>query len=192
MGLHFWSQAMNLWDLWLPIVAAGAAVWVWSAVAWMALPTHRKDYRALPDEDAFLNAVRGLGLRPGNYSFPDCSTSEKRNDPAMQEKWKTGPMGTLAIWPGMNMGRNMVLTLLVQLVVSAVIAYLGSMTLQAGEEPMRVFRVLGTAGVLAYSFAFIPNGIWFNHGRAIFTNMFDGVVAGLITGAIFAWLWPGA
>jgi hypothetical protein len=56
-----------------------------------------------------------------------------------------------------------------------------------------VFRVLGTAGVLAYCFAFLPNGIWFGaKPRAMAMNVIDGVAYGLVTGAVFAWLWPMA
>lgn len=179
-------------DLLLPIGAAAAAVWVYSAVAWMALPHHQKDFKGLPDEDGFMAFVRSIGLPPGNYTYPHCHSKAQRNDPAFLEKWQTGPMGMVSVWPPMSMGRNMILTFVVYLVVSSVIAYLGWATLAPGDSYGRVFQVLGTAGVLAYTFAFIPNGIWFNHGRAVFTNMLDGVVSGLITGAMFAWLWPGA
>ena len=41
----------------------------------------------------------------------------------------------------------------------------------------RIFRVLGTAGVLAYCFASFPNDIWFQKSpRAILMNFIDGVV----------------
>ena len=56
---------------------------------------------------------------------------------------------------------------------------------------MRVFQVSGTAGIIAYCFAFIPNAIWFQAGwRSIVNNIFDGVVFGLATGAVFGGLWP--
>ena len=58
---------------------------------------------------------------------------------------------------------------------------------------MGIFRFVGTAGVLAYSFAFIPNGIWFNATpAALVRSIVDGIVYGLATGLVFAFFWPGA
>ena len=55
---------------------------------------------------------------------------------------------------------------------------------------MRVFRITGTMGVLAYCFAPLPNAIWFGHSRAsVVNNLLDGVLLGLVTGAVFALLW---
>jgi hypothetical protein len=77
------------------------------------------------------------------------------------------------------------------LVVSTLVAYIGSATLRPGAGFAQVFRVLGAAGVLGYSFAFIPNAIWFGqYPRAIAMSMIDGLVYGLTTGAIFAAMWP--
>jgi hypothetical protein len=95
----------------------------------------------------------------------------------------------------------MVLTLVVFLVVSLLVGYLGWNALPHGmgaagvvadgADFTKVFQVLGTAGILAYCFASLPNDIWFQRsGREIATNLIDGVVFGLITGAVFAWLWP--
>jgi hypothetical protein len=55
---------------------------------------------------------------------------------------------------------------------------------------MKVFQFVGTAGILTYGTANILNGIWF--GRKMVADIIDGVAYGLITGAIFAALWPAA
>jgi hypothetical protein len=96
------------------------------------------------------------------------------------------------------MGRSMLLTLLVMLVASTLIGYLGWHALphgaDAGEarpEFGKSMQVLGTAGILAYCIAGLPNDIWFQRSRReIATCLIDGVVFGLLTGAVFAWLWP--
>lgn len=181
--------------LWLPILVSAAAVWVASAVIWMALPHHASDWKGLPDEAAFTSALKSLNLPTGVYGFPHCTARSQRNDPEFQKRWKEGPTGLLNLWPNnMSMGKNMVLSFLVYLVVSALIAYLGAAAeIPHGASFAKVFQILGTAGVLAYAFAMIPNGIWFNAGaRAITMNFLDGVVYGLVTGAVFAWLWPAA
>ncbi len=187
-----------LTQLWLPIVLSAAAVWIASAIVWMALPHHKDDHRKLPDEGAFAGALRSLNIPPGNYGFPYCGGHAQRNDPEFQKKWKEGPVGMLSLWPpNPSMGKNMVLTFVLYLVVSALIAYLGWAVLPHGglmPPPTfgKVMQALGTAGVLAYSFAFIPNALWFGqYPRAIAMRVLDGIAYGLITGAIFAALWPG-
>ena len=178
--------------LWLPIILSAAAVWIASALCWMALPHHKKDHIALPNEDAFSASLRAMNIPPGNYIFPNCS-GRSHKDPAFQERWKQGPNGLLGIWREVNMGRNMILTFLVYLVISIFIAYLGWVVLVPGADASQVFQALGTAGVLAYCFSHIPNAIWFNaYPRAILMNILDGIAFGLITGGIFTWLWPAA
>ncbi|MEX2218263.1 MAG: hypothetical protein WD749_05835 [Phycisphaerales bacterium] len=181
-------------QLWLPILVSAAAVWIASALIWMALPHHRKDFGKLPDEAGFTAALRSMGVGPGNYGFPFCEGHSAQKDPEFQRKWTEGPTGFMTVMGRMNMGRNMFLTFIVYLVVSTLIAYLGAaIPLARGDSFSHVFRVLGVAGVLAYSFAFIPGDIWFaKNPRAIVMCFIDGLAYGLITGAVFAWLWPSA
>jgi hypothetical protein len=181
--------------LWLPIIVSAAAVWVASALAWMLSPHHKKDFKSVPDETAFAAAIRSLGIAPGSYGFPRCDHA-KMKDPEFKKKWEEGPVGTLNVWGKVSMGKNMLATFLVYLIVSGLIGYLGWAVFQhdgAALSRSRVFQVLGTAGILAYSFSFLPGGIWFGQsGRAMAMGVLDGIVFGLITGGIFAGLWPGA
>lgn len=180
--------------LWLPILVAGAAVWFYGAIAWMVLPHHANDWKGAPDENALVAAIRQLGLQPGTYGFPHCTTKAEKNSPEFQKKWKEGPSGVLNVWnPNINMGKNMALTFLFNLAVSFLIAYVGSVAISRGATFGHVMQVLGTVGVLAYSAASIPNAIWFQTPKnAIVSCLIDGVVSGLITGAVFAALWPKA
>ena len=43
--------------LWLPILLSAIAVWVASAIIWMAMPHHKSDWRKLPDEGAARRAL---------------------------------------------------------------------------------------------------------------------------------------
>ena len=55
----------------------------------------------------------------------------------------------------------------------------------------QVFRVAGATAVLAYCAGSIPNAIFFGKpGRFVLTDFIDGLVYGLLTGAVFGWLWP--
>jgi hypothetical protein len=178
-------------QLWLPIIVSAVAVWVASAVAWMALPHHKKDWRPMPDEAAFFRAFDSLKFPPGNYGFPDCKDKAKRNDPEVKRRWEAGEMGLLSIWGKMSMGRNMVVTFIVYLAISFFVAYIGAAAVKPGATFSQAFQVLGAAGVLAYAFSHIPGSVWFNHyPRAILMCVLDGIVYGLITGAVFAAMWP--
>lgn len=178
-------------DLWLAILAAGGAVWIASALAWMLVGHHGKDWDPLPEESKTLDVLRGLGIPPGVYGFPYMRSHKDASTPEGAEKWAKGPLGLLRIWGPSHMGKNMVLTALYFLVVSAVIGYLGSACLPRGAGFAKVVQVLGTAGALAYSCAGVPGDIWFqNKFRATAMNILDGLVYGLITGAVFGAMWP--
>jgi hypothetical protein len=178
--------------LWLPILLSAAVVWVISAIVWMALPHHKRDFIALPDEDAFMDAVRKSGIKPGNYIFPDFRDPKVMKSEKTQKALNEGPVGHLSVWQTpLTMGSKMVSTFVVYLVVSILIAYLARVALPDAAPFAKVFQVAATAGILAYCFSFIPNAVWFgSYKRTIVANFVDGIVYGLITGAIFAWRWP--
>lgn len=182
--------------LWLPIVLSAVAVWIASAVGWMVIGHHSKDMQGMPGEEAFTAALRSMNVLPGVYVFPhaeDCKKAMK--DPEFQARWKAGPTGFVSLWRSdVSMGKCMLLTFLVYLVVSVLVAYLGWSALPHADAGFaRVFQTLGTAGVLAYAFSFIPGNIWFQAPtRSTVLCILDGVIYGLITGAVFAALWPAA
>jgi hypothetical protein len=184
---------VTLTELWLPILVSAAAVWFWAFLSWAVLPIHKRDMGELPNEEAFLKAVRELNVPRGNYGFPFCRDNAQRNDPAFIEKWKSGPSGMLNIWnPNASMGMNMVLSFLVYLIVSIFIAYIAvAADLPRGTGFGKALQVFAAAGILAYTFSFLPVMIWFQYTtNAKITGILDGVVSGLITGVAFALLWP--
>jgi hypothetical protein len=174
--------------LWMPILLSAVVLFVISAMAWMVLPHHREDFGRLASEDDLLNRLRELNIQPGRYSFPYCASNPSK-DPELKKKFDTGPIGTLNIFGGINMGQNMFWTFVFFLVVSVLLAYLGWESLGGTSPPfLRVWQIVGTAAILAYTCGAIPNDIWFK--RPLWTNLIDGIVYGLVTGLIFAALWP--
>lgn len=190
--------------LWLPIIVSAAGVWIASCLAWMVVGHHKKDWKDLPSEPEFIEAIKRLGIGPGNYGFPEfrrCEGLSKEQKMAKWEEMQKNPMGLLRVWGPISMGRNMLLTLLVYLAVSVLVGYLGWIALGPGSAGLggpaprpefgKVLQVLGTASILAYCSASLPNDIWFQKSRReVLTNTIDGVVFGLLTGATFGWLWP--
>ncbi len=178
-------------SLWLPIILSGVALFFASWAAWMLLPHHKGEWKGLPDEEGVMSAFRKFNIPPGQYNFPHaCSPNEMNTDDFKRRK-EAGPSGFLTVWQTWpNMGVNMLCTFMFFTIANFVIAYLAGMAIKPGADFLTVFRFVGTAGILTYGTANILNGIWFN--RKMVADILDGITYGLITGLIFAALWPGA
>ena len=179
--------------LWLPILAAAVLVFVAPAVIHMVLPIHKGDYRKLPDEDGTLDALRRLGVGPGQYMFPCPSSMQEMATPAMLAKYERGPVGTLIVRPAgpMRIGPALAQWFAFCVVASACAAYLTGLARAPGAAD--VFRVASAAATPAYVFASVSDSIW--KGVSWTTTakfVFDGLVCAVVTGAAFAWLWPAA
>lgn len=182
---------VSLADLWLPILLAGVAVFFLSFLAWTVSPHHKPEYRKLPNEGDFLDAVRRLSIPAGGYMFPYCDAAMMKTEEGKQ-LMRAGPWGRMRVYgkqPGI--GGSLLGSFVMCVVVSALVALVGSMTMPRGESFEQVFKVLGLVSVLAYTVAFVPHIIWFERSwRVFFTNLIDGVAYGVATGLLFAWLWP--
>ena len=173
----------------LPTLISAVALFFASFLAWMVLPHHKGDWAGLRDESGFMNTVRDMDVAPGQYMFPHCKDSEHMKSDEFKQAMERGPVGTLTVFPGApDMPRNLVCTFLFFLVASYCIGYLARLALDPGVGFMMVFRFVGTAGVLTYAAGGILDAIWFK--KKIAMDIVDGVAYGLITGLIFALLWP--
>jgi hypothetical protein len=179
----------SLSSLWLSIILSGIALFFASWAAWMLLPHHKGEWKGLPDEEGVMDALRKFNIPPGQYMFPYACDPEAMKGEEYNRRLQTGPLGSLTVSKGRpNMGVNMLCTVLFFTIANLVIAYLAGMVIPPGKEFAFVFRFVGTAGVLTYGTANILNGIWFN--RKMVADIADGIAYGLITGLIFAALWP--
>ncbi len=185
---------VTLGSLWLAIVLAAILVWIAAALIWMVLPHHRTDYRALPDEQAARSLLGAQKIAPGDYDLPHCSSSKQMRDPEFMQKFDQGPVAFITILPNRPppMVRNMALSVSFYIIVSIIVAYVASRTLDPGANYLSVFRLTGTIAWLAYGFAIIPDAIWF--GRpwlSVAKVLADALVYALLTAGVFGWLWPG-
>jgi len=178
--------------LWLPVLLSAIVLFIASALVWMVLPHHRNDYGKLPDEATVIEALRKSGAGPGQYRFPYARDPKEMQSPEFAEKLK-GPVGILTRLPSgpPTMGKAMALQFVYFLGVSAFVAYLTGRTLAPGTPYLAVFRVAGTAAILAYVGALFPNSIWWGRPwSTTWKDVIDGVVYGLLTAGFFGWLWP--
>ena len=179
--------------LWLPILLSAIAVWVASVIIWMVMPHHKSDFAKLPDEDAARQALTPQGLVPGQYSIPYAVSARDLQDPETVRRFEEGPVGFLTVVPSgtPTMGGKIALSFVFYLVISLVVAYLASRTLDPGADYLAVFRVTGTVAWLAYGTATIPDAIWFGRPwSGIVKGLLDGLVFAVLTAGFFGWLWP--
>ncbi|MBU0754161.1 MAG: hypothetical protein KJ645_03415, partial [Planctomycetes bacterium] len=138
---------------------------------------HKPDFKNFNDEEGFKSALKSLGIGPGQYMFSCCNDPSKFKDPEFKKQYEAGPHGVLSLWKDApNPGRNLALTFLFFLVASVFVGYIGSLALSAESAFRQVFRVTGTAAIMAYTMAFIPNAIWFGRTfRSVLMDVIDGV-----------------
>lgn len=178
--------------LWLAILLSVVIVFVASSIMHMVLPYHRGDYKQLPDEDRLLSALRAVDLKRGVYIFPYCTHKDMKS-PAIAEKQKLGPVGSLTVFPKgpVNMPKFLTMWFVYCLIVGLFVAYLTGRTVAPGAPYLGVFRVAGTAAFLAYGVGQLSNGIWAGQPWGVtLKHVFDGLVYSLLTAGTFGWLWP--
>src|SRR5216684_5854888 len=163
---------------WLPILLSAVIVFIASSIMHMVLPYHRSDYRALPDEDKLMTALRGAGLTRGLYIFPFCTHKDMKS-PALQEKYKQGPVGMLTVFPSAPpaMPKFLGMWFAYCLLIGYFVAYLTGRTVMPGAHYLAVFRVAGTAAFLAYGLGPLVNGIWKGQPWSmVLKESFDGLI----------------
>ncbi|MHB8405487.1 MAG: hypothetical protein ACYDCJ_08705 [Gammaproteobacteria bacterium] len=184
---------ISLAHLWLPILLSAVGVFIASSILHMVLKFwHMPDYHGFLNENEVAAAIRKGNPAPGMYMLPMCKMEDMKK-PETQEKFKQGPVGMLFLRPAgaPGMAKNLVQWFVFCLLVSYFCAYLAGSTLAGGTDGMQVFRVVGTAGIMAYAFGSLPMGIWYGQPwKAVAKDVIDGLIYGLATAAIFAWLWP--
>ena len=178
----------SLAALWLPILLSSVFVFIVSAINHMLLPTHRSDFKKLPEEDKIRDAVRGTP--PGQYMFPNAESMKDMQSPEMLEKLEVGPVGVMMIRPdGMwSMGPALLKWFVFTLVIGTLCAYLTGHGHAAGAA---VFGFVFPVAVLGYAFAQVHEWMWKGlPGCVMVKFIIDGLVYALVTAGTFAWLWP--
>lgn len=180
-------------DLWLPILVSSVAVFFASFLVWMVLPHHKADIKKLPDEKALTAKLNELNIPPGTYMWPNCETKEEMGSEEFKARLHAGPWGSINIMRAEpSFGRNLALTFTFYVIVSAFVAYITGEARAPGAAFASVFQVAGATAILGYCAGGIPGAFFFAKPvRFMMTELIDGIAYGLITAAIFAWLWPG-
>ena len=183
---------ISIASLWLPIVVAAVFVFVASSVIHMTPLWHKSDYQGVPREADVMNALRPLGIPPGDYFIPWTSHRDMKS-PEFQEKMKQGPVALVTILPNgpVSMGKPLALWFVYLLIVGTFAALIAGDTLPAGTPYPRVFKVVLTSSFMGYALALLQNSIWLRRSWVVtFKGCFDGLIYAALTAGTFGWLWP--
>jgi hypothetical protein len=181
--------------IWLAILTAAVGVFVASSVLHMVLPYHRSDVRRLPaeKEDAILDALRRIGMAPGDYAAPHAGGPSGMRDPAFVAKMTKGPRVFFSLLPGEapSMGPYLAQWFVYCLVVSTCTALLVWQIVGRGGSARLAFHYGSLIGFLAYGMALPQHSIWYRRSWATtLKSLLDSLIYGAVTGAAFGWLWP--
>jgi hypothetical protein len=182
-------------SLWLPILAAAVAVFFVSFITHMLLPYHRSDVRKLPGdkEDVVLEALRRIDVAPGDYAVPHAGGPSGMREPAFIAKATKGPLAFITLAPGSapSMGPYLGVWFVYCLVVSGITAYVAWRVFGPATSFPRMFRFTSVLTFLSYGMALPQMSIWYRRSWATTAkSLFDSVLYGLTTGAVFGYLWP--
>ncbi|MEQ8205237.1 MAG: hypothetical protein RIA65_03605 [Woeseia sp.] len=180
---------MGILSLWMPIIASAVIVWFASAIVWMVMPWHKKDWSAVPNEAGARDALKGLAS--GMYMLPYCMDPKQLEDPEVRKKYEDGPIAWITVAPNgvPKMGGKLVLSFVSYLLVGVVCAYVLTRTGTVLEDYLQVFRIAGTIAFISYSFAYVQENIWFQRPWSVTARSFlDALIYALLTGGVFGWL----
>lgn len=185
---------ISVLHLWLPILVSAVGVFVASSLVHMVFKWHNSDYRKLPNEDAVAAALRAGSPPPGQYVLPYCTDMKQMQSPEFQQKYKDGPVGYVLLRAAgvPNMGKLLGQWFLLTLLVSVIAACVAASMMGAGAVGCTSFHAPALVAFAAYGCGSISDGIWKGHPwRAVAKDLLDALIYALVTGAIFALLWPG-
>lgn len=180
-------------SLLVPILVSAVAVFVLSSIIHMAMPWHRTDYVAVPDEDGLMRAMRPFNLPPGDYMIPRPKSGADMKSAEFLAKHAAGPVAIMTVRPNgaWNMGALMGSWFAFTVVVSGLVALLACTVYGPGAHDHAVFHLTALTSFIAYSMGAVPISIWY--GRKWSTtlkNAFDSLIYGLTIGYIFSMMWP--
>lgn len=159
----------------------------------MVLKHHWTDFQLIQNEEAFRSALVACDVQPGQYSFPHCDGSDKMKDPEWIESYEKGPTGFVVIAPRgpMAFGKSLTQSLLFNIFVAFVTAYLATIGLDDAAGGTDVLRFTATIGFLGFGGAAIWIPIWMNQSwKVCGKELLDSLVYGVAMGAVFMALWP--
>ena len=183
---------VSLASLWLPILVAAIGVFIASSIIHMATPWHHGDFTSMPDQGRVLDALRSFSLRPGDYVVPHPRSRQEAASAEFTELAKRGPVVMMTVLPGqVVIAKNLALWFVYCLVVALCAAYIAGAALPPGAATKKVFQFAGATAFIGFALGLWQQSIWYNRSWVTtLKSTIDGLVYGVVTAGVFAWLWP--
>ena len=179
--------------LWLPIVVSAVVIFIVSSVIHTVMPWHKGDFDAVPDEDAFSNAVRPMNIPPGDYITPKCNSMKEMGSPEFKAKMERGPVMLFTVMPKPDgsMTAMFVQWFIYLLVVAVFAAYVAGVALAPGAGRHAIWRFTGTTALAAFFLGSPPISIWYHRKwSTTWKQLFDSLIYAAITAVVFGMMWP--
>jgi len=185
---------MSVAALWLPILVSAVLVFVVSSIIHMGPFWHRTDFPRYPAEERVLDALRPLGIPPGEYMMPRPASSAEMRSESFKEKLKRGPAVMITVFPPWtgSMAANLAQWFVYCLVVNLLAAYIAGAALPLGTAtPIAICRFAGTVAFIGYTIALWQMAIWYRRSVGMtLKSTLDGLIYSAVVCGVFVWLWP--
>ena len=186
---------VSLASLWLPIVLGAVAVFVTSSLVHMVFKWHNAHYLKFANEDEVRAAIARGTPAPGHYVVPYCVDGKEMQAPAMQQKFRDGPIGHFFVAPSgvPNLGKHLGSWFALALAICVLSGYVAAHALPAGAAFGDVLRIVWVVGLLAYGAGPVMDAIWHARpARETLLDLLDALIYGVSMALPFALLWPKA
>jgi hypothetical protein len=179
-------------------ILGSIAMFIWTAIAHMALPLGEAGIRQLPDETAVISAMgktladqRGLYLFPAPDVAPKATQQEKKEAmERMKKKIVEGPSGILMYHPKREFafGKWLTVEYLTELIEAILVVALLAQTRLTTFAGRVIF--VTTAGILAAIATNVSYWNWYGFPkRYTAAYMFTEIVGFFLVGLVVAFLW---
>jgi hypothetical protein len=148
----------------------------------------------MPSEDAVMDALRRFNIPSGDYLIPRAANSAEMRSAEFKEKFKRGPVAMLTFMTGeMAMGKRLFQWFVYLVVISTFAGYVAGRALGPGAPGGSVCRFAATVAFAGYGLGQWQNSIWYSRKwTTAIKYTIDSLIFGILTGLVFAWLWPKA
>ncbi len=173
----------------------GIVMFVWGAVAHMALPIGEMGMKTATEQEAALTAIRTSGQGEGIYMLPGMSPEQWQDEAtraAFVDKYKSSPYAFVVYRPEGNpalqsMAPNLVKQLLTVVLAGLVAAWI--LALASGF--WRRVLIAGALGLFAWLTISVPYWNWYLFPLEFTAaSLFEQVAGWLLAGVAMAW-WLG-
>lgn len=170
----------------LAAIVGGLVVFVWSAIAHMALPIGTMGISTLPDEQPVLDVLREKVPADGLYFIPgmDPQSKDPQNHENWQKKYESGPAGLLIVHPrGMKTmtAKLMAIELATDIAAAWIVALVFAAMAAGDGRRMLIAALLGLFAWLSISVSYWN---WYGYPLAYVTGEAIDQIVGWALGGL--------